>query len=188
MITTISRRFVAYVRRQLAPWQAHWLRQRLARAYPELDALRQRRAILSRQHRSTRHADAAIRRAMTERLTVEMWEAMMPISPGKMKLYPGGGTHSKEWKVFRASIIDRAGNRCEGTPQHPECRAENGKPRGANARPIPRPDQAPEDDASPRGPHLPRPQRHLLQLPPADSRWAGVVYRASCSGCARRLR
>lgn len=49
----------------------------------------------------------------------------MPISPDRMKLYPGGGTHSKEWKDFRASLLERAGNRCEGTPQNPECRAEN---------------------------------------------------------------
>jgi hypothetical protein len=52
----------------------------------------------------------------------------MPISPDKMKRYPGGGTHSQEWKAFRASILDRAGNHCEGTPQHPDCRAENGQP------------------------------------------------------------
>lgn len=50
----------------------------------------------------------------------------MPISREKMKLYVGGGTCSKEWKAFRASILDRASNRCEGTPQHPDCRAENG--------------------------------------------------------------
>ena len=52
----------------------------------------------------------------------------MPISAERMKLYPGGGTHSKEWKAFRATLLLRAGNCCEGTPQHPECRAANGKP------------------------------------------------------------
>lgn len=51
----------------------------------------------------------------------------MPISADRMKLYPGGGTHSKEWKAFRASLLERAGGKCEGTPQHPDCRAENGK-------------------------------------------------------------
>ena len=51
----------------------------------------------------------------------------MPIHPDRMKLYPGGGTHSKEWKAFRASLLERAGNQCEGTSQHPECRAENGR-------------------------------------------------------------
>ena len=52
----------------------------------------------------------------------------MPIRAERMSLYPCGGTHSKEWKAFRASLIDRAGNRCEGTPQYPDCRAENGQP------------------------------------------------------------
>jgi len=51
----------------------------------------------------------------------------MPISPDRAKLYPGGGIHSKAWRAFRASLLDRAGNACEGTPQHPDCRAENGK-------------------------------------------------------------
>jgi hypothetical protein len=49
----------------------------------------------------------------------------MPIKSDRRKLYPGGGTHSKEWKTFRQSILDRAGNACEGTPMHPGCRAEN---------------------------------------------------------------
>lgn len=61
----------APIRRALAAWQSWRRRRRLARAYPELDALRQRRAVLSRQHRSTRHADAAIRRAMTMHLAHE---------------------------------------------------------------------------------------------------------------------
>jgi hypothetical protein len=52
----------------------------------------------------------------------------MPIRAERQKLYPGGGTHSKEWKAFRASLLDRAGNACEGTPMHPECRAANGNP------------------------------------------------------------
>lgn len=52
----------------------------------------------------------------------------MPISKERMKEYPGGSIHSKEWKDFRASLLERAENKCEGTPQNPECRAENGKP------------------------------------------------------------
>lgn len=52
----------------------------------------------------------------------------MPISAERMKLYPGGSIHSKEWKAFRMELLERAGNRCEGTPQFPSCRAENGKP------------------------------------------------------------
>ncbi|CAN7746267.1 MULTISPECIES: hypothetical protein [Ensifer] len=52
----------------------------------------------------------------------------MPIRSDRMKLYPGGGTHSKEWKAFRASLIERARNACEGRPKLPECRAANGQP------------------------------------------------------------
>lgn len=51
----------------------------------------------------------------------------MPIDPEKMKLYVGGSTKSPEWRAFRAEILARAGNRCEGTPQNPDCRAENSK-------------------------------------------------------------
>lgn len=51
----------------------------------------------------------------------------MPISKERMKLYPGGSIHSKEWKQFRAFLLFRAGNKCEGTPQHPDCRAQNSK-------------------------------------------------------------
>lgn len=49
----------------------------------------------------------------------------MPISKERMKLYPGGSIHSKEWKTIRSGILSRAGNCCEGTPQFPDCRAEN---------------------------------------------------------------
>lgn len=52
----------------------------------------------------------------------------MPISAERMKNYPGGSIRSPEWLEFRAQLLERAGNCCEGTPQHPECRAENGKP------------------------------------------------------------
>ena len=58
-----------------------------------------------------------------------LWDAgPSPIRALADRLYPGGGTHSKEWKAFRASLIERAGNACEGTPMHPECRAANGQP------------------------------------------------------------
>lgn len=53
----------------------------------------------------------------------------MPISPERQKLYPGGSIRSVTWiREFRAPVLERAGNRCEGTPQRPTCRAENGKP------------------------------------------------------------
>ena len=52
----------------------------------------------------------------------------MPISPENMKRYPGGSIYSKEWKAFRAFLLFRAANRCEGTPQNPDCRAANSVP------------------------------------------------------------
>lgn len=52
----------------------------------------------------------------------------MPISAEKMKRYPGGSIRSKEWLAFRAELLDRAGNACEGTLQNPDCRAANGEP------------------------------------------------------------
>ena len=52
----------------------------------------------------------------------------MPIRPEKAKNYLGGSIRSKEWKAFRASILKRAGHCCEGTPQHPDCRARNYEP------------------------------------------------------------
>ncbi|PZU95517.1 MAG: hypothetical protein DI527_00480 [Chelatococcus sp.] len=51
----------------------------------------------------------------------------MPISAEKMKRYPGGSIRSPEWIAFRAKLLARAGNRCEGTPQFPDCRAANGE-------------------------------------------------------------
>lgn len=52
----------------------------------------------------------------------------MPIKAEKRHLYPGGGIHSKEWQAFRGELLARAGNRCEGTPQFPACRAANRQP------------------------------------------------------------
>ncbi len=52
----------------------------------------------------------------------------MPISKAKAARYPGGSLQSAEWKAFRAFILFRAANRCEGTPQHPDCRAKNREP------------------------------------------------------------
>lgn len=36
--------------------------------------------------------------------------------------------YPKDWPAIRAAILARAGNRCEGTYQHPACRAENHHP------------------------------------------------------------
>ncbi|HZI31283.1 MAG TPA: hypothetical protein VFF11_03010 [Candidatus Binatia bacterium] len=33
-----------------------------------------------------------------------------------------------DWPLIRAAILNRAGNRCEGSPAYPDCRAENGQP------------------------------------------------------------
>lgn len=46
----------------------------------------------------------------------------MPIRPENRKRYP------KDWKAISAAIRERAGNRCEGSPDFPDCRAENGQP------------------------------------------------------------
>lgn len=52
----------------------------------------------------------------------------MPISPDRMKLYPGGGVRSPEWQAIRRERLLRAGNCCEGTSQFPHCRAANHAP------------------------------------------------------------
>ncbi len=44
----------------------------------------------------------------------------MPIRPENRARYP------KDWKDVRARILERAGNRCEGSPAYPDCRAPNG--------------------------------------------------------------
>jgi len=46
----------------------------------------------------------------------------MPIKPENLKRYP------TNWKDVAASIRQRAGNRCEGSPAYPDCRAANGEP------------------------------------------------------------
>jgi len=46
----------------------------------------------------------------------------MPIKPENKRRYPS------DWKRIRARILDRAENRCEGTPLFPECRATNKEP------------------------------------------------------------
>lgn len=46
----------------------------------------------------------------------------MPIRPENRGRYPSN------WKAIRASILERAGHRCEGSPDYPNCRAGNGEP------------------------------------------------------------
>lgn len=50
---------------------------------------------------------------------------MMPIRPENRARYP------KNWRQIVASIRERSGNRCEGSPAYPDCREENGKPHSA---------------------------------------------------------
>lgn len=45
----------------------------------------------------------------------------MPIKKENLKRYP------KDWKAIRERILERAGNRCEGSPKYPDCRAPNGE-------------------------------------------------------------
>lgn len=47
----------------------------------------------------------------------------MPIRPENAHHYQG-----KTWQQIRQQVLARAGNRCEGSPAYPDCRAENGQP------------------------------------------------------------
>jgi len=44
----------------------------------------------------------------------------MPIKPENVDRYP------PDWKQIRERILKRAGNRCEGSPEFPDCRRSNG--------------------------------------------------------------
>ena len=44
----------------------------------------------------------------------------MPIRPENVDRYPA------DWALVRTRILERAGNRCEGSPAYPDCRAANG--------------------------------------------------------------
>ncbi|MDP2398827.1 MAG: hypothetical protein Q8M53_10780 [Burkholderiales bacterium] len=45
----------------------------------------------------------------------------MPIKPENAKLYP------PDWKAIVERVRSRSGNRCEGSPAYPDCRAANGE-------------------------------------------------------------
>lgn len=45
----------------------------------------------------------------------------MPISAENLKRYPSAA----DWRFIRRSVLDRAGNRCEGSPAYPDCRVDN---------------------------------------------------------------
>jgi len=46
----------------------------------------------------------------------------MPIRAEERARYP------KDWPAISRRIRERAGNRCEGSPAYPDCRAVNGEP------------------------------------------------------------
>lgn len=46
----------------------------------------------------------------------------MPIKPENRNRYPAN------WKQIVAKVRERSGNRCEGSPNWPDCRAVNGEP------------------------------------------------------------
>lgn len=46
----------------------------------------------------------------------------MPIRPENRSRYP------KDWPAISRRVREAAGQRCQGTPQHPDCRAANGEP------------------------------------------------------------
>lgn len=46
----------------------------------------------------------------------------MPIKPENRARYP------KDWKAIVEQVRERSGNKCEGSPEFPDCRAENSQP------------------------------------------------------------
>lgn len=46
----------------------------------------------------------------------------MPIAPENRARYP------KDWKAIVERVRKRSGDRCEGSPAFPDCRAPNGRP------------------------------------------------------------
>ena len=52
----------------------------------------------------------------------------MPVSREMERRYPRGSLRCPEWRAIRASILARAGQRCEGIPAYPDCRAADGAP------------------------------------------------------------
>ena len=56
---------------------------------------------------------------------------VVPIRPENRHRYAGGSPTSGAWARIRREVLERAGDRCEGTPAHPDCRAVNGAPHPA---------------------------------------------------------
>ena len=51
----------------------------------------------------------------------------MPITPENKVRYP------KDWKAISLAVRAGAGNRCQGSPAYPDCRAINGAPHPVTA-------------------------------------------------------
>lgn len=50
------------------------------------------------------------------------WKSDVPIKPENRARYP------KDWKAIVAQVRERSGDKCEGSPAFPDCRAGNGYP------------------------------------------------------------
>ncbi len=54
----------------------------------------------------------------------------MPIKPENRARYP------KDWPAISRRVREEAGNRCEGSPAYPDCRAENHQPHPATGSKV----------------------------------------------------
>lgn len=54
----------------------------------------------------------------------------MPIRPENRSRYPA------DWKAISLEVRARAGNRCEGSPAYPDCRAVNAEPHPATGSKV----------------------------------------------------
>jgi hypothetical protein len=86
----------------------------------------------------------------------------MPIRPENRARYP------KDWKRISREARERAGNRCEGSPTYPDCRAENGKP-----HPVPPLRLEPDEDR--RLPAAAQPRRARREAEQAEAEREGTA-------------
>lgn len=91
----------------------------------------------------------------------------MPIRPENRVRYP------KDWKQIAASIRERASNRCEGSPDFPDCRAENGQPHPVTGSrvvlTVAHPDHTPENQNRKTCAHVPAVPLELRQASPREN-------------------
>ena len=60
----------------------------------------------------------------------------MPVTRERQRRYPGGSLTSKTWRRIRVAMLMRAGHRCEGSPDHPDCRAVDREPHPDTGSPV----------------------------------------------------